>query len=328
MPEELPGIVHMNINVGVTSDSSLSIKSTMWPTGGIDLRVDETTALGRLPDNGRLPVISPIVEANDQIRRIMNHAIDVPLPPIPGWVAQAQGGHILALRLDDLSKRADSAAALQQLDQVRRKVAMPEGFDRMINAQTKSSVAGQAEAGRIEADAKEKLKEYLAQAYDTLVSVALAGDELRLLTGVVYARKSTMEALERAKDVDRVKGLLQDIQTARDRHDARPENLARITERLTQGAIEIQKIVVSNDPRNWVHAEEMAARRNLWSTGVFGLYGLGLKVLDAQAASKDANEFNDRMSRYASDAEQIRKMRMQAFDEYLAERRKFEAMVK
>jgi hypothetical protein len=45
VPDEVPGIVHMIADVSASSGSKLSVKSVLWQTGGIDLRVDNSAAV-------------------------------------------------------------------------------------------------------------------------------------------------------------------------------------------------------------------------------------------------------------------------------------------
>lgn len=74
MPAEVRGIIHMVVTASATSSSSLSIKALLWPTGGIDRRVDASVV--QLPGLGPLPVVSPVVETNEALRRILRHQIE------------------------------------------------------------------------------------------------------------------------------------------------------------------------------------------------------------------------------------------------------------
>lgn len=47
LPAEVPGVVHMIVNVRASERASLSIKSVMWQTGGIDLRVDTLASVSK-----------------------------------------------------------------------------------------------------------------------------------------------------------------------------------------------------------------------------------------------------------------------------------------
>lgn len=334
LPTEVAGIVHMVIDVQAKSDSDVSIKAIIWPTGGIDLRIDGNSKISQSPDMTMLPVISPVQETNEELRRILRQQIEVPLPEIPGWVAQARGGQralsYVALQADKISKGINAAAAVQQLEKVRRKAMMLDYYDRLINAATRERTGTLPELARLGDEAKTKRDEWLRQTFDTLTSITLAGHELRLFTGLIWPRRSAQEVLEMTKTLDQVKNLLADVNSAaeglkRGKFDA--EYWTRVTERVTELSFVLHETFRA-DPRDWVYGTEMGARRSLVAATAYGLYGLGMKFIELKELQQTVGELEDSMGARARDLAQIQRMRQRYFDEYLEEKRKFEEMTR
>jgi hypothetical protein len=336
-PAEVPGIVVMTVTVDVTSSTGLKVKGVLWPSGGIDLGIGDTYVV-RVPLQP-FPTANLAEGVNAEVKRVLPHEIFVPLPPIPGWVARATQGqaalNYVALQASELGKHTDAAAAQEQLEIVQRKAKLLAHIDGLINVQSKNSVAFQAEASRIEAEAREQRKEYLLASFDAATSIGLAGEELVLRTGTLWPRKAAIEALERAQKLDEWKTLLEDIQTAREDFENRREGKSRdpqywqsLTERGTDLAIELQKQLKKEDPRNWVYAGEMAARRNFIAQTGYGLYGLALKWRDLYSLAADAKLFNANTGAYAASMRSLQPFREKVMKDFLAERRKYEEIAK
>jgi hypothetical protein len=327
MPPEIAGIVHMIVNVRATSSSGLSIKSVMWQTGGIDLRLEPFV----WPKPGeRLPVVSPMVETNTALKRVAASLdkIVVPLPEIPGWVAQAKGGDkalkYVAVQADMLAKGANAAAAQAQLERVRHQAEMLANYDRLINAMTKSNVEAQAEAARLVALGESKRAEYLRDLYQTLVSIGMGSYK-------VWGR----EPGAALKWLDDGRNLLRDVETAFKAYDAHahresypPGYWTSLAKRTTELGIEIDRANAAAIIGSPDLPDKIAVRYKLGATLRYGVLGMSLKTLDAVALERDADMFNTLRGRAALDSKAIQDLRRRALIDYVSERKKYEAMVK
>lgn len=330
-PVEVTGIVTMEVNV-LPSDSGLRIKSVMCITGGVDLRVGDKSSVVRLPNLKRLSVISPVAETNEQIGRLVGQKTEVPLPEIPGWVGQAKGGQealkYVAIRANQVPGTANSAEIQEQMERLRQKAQLLAYYDNLINMSTRERVNALPELARLADEAKKKRTEYELEIFETLMSVAVSGDELRLATAPLVPRRSTTEASKTLKVLDNVRGLLQDAQTSLERKSSPPEYWTAVSKRFTDLAIEFQNQMNLTSPKTWIYAEDIATHRSLVASIGFGLYQLGMKILDLQKAMNTTQDLEQQMSSSATDAARIQKSRQECFDDYRRERAILEAMMK
>ena len=330
LPPEIPGTVTMEVTARATSNSGLTIRRILWLSGGIDLRVADNSSVVVLPDLGRLPIISPVPESNDQIRRIMSQKTEVPVPEIPGWVGQARGGQqalkYVALRTDQLSHCSNPEDAMRQLAQVKKKASMLTYYDDQINSATVAREPAMADLNRLTADAETKEKEFRDELIQSLISTLVELNAIHTYSQPILLLPAR-EAEERLHHLDQVRQLAEDLKAALERRESPGEYRIRWGYRIAELANELKKQWDLTNPQEWLNAREMAARRMLLiSLGAHAL-SIELKAFDLAQALQDADELNQQMGDAARQAQHNQEMRQKYFDAYKNERAKLDAMM-
>jgi hypothetical protein len=329
-PQDVQGVSQVFVRVSGESQR-LNTHYTIIQLGGIDLRVRDNSTVVRLPDLGRLPVISPIPALNERIHRISSLQTEPPLPPIPDWVAQSGVGkdamQYVNVRMNEAAERPDAALLLAQLERVKRKALLLEHCDSKINELTRRNMANQQEAAKLVAESGMQTLEYFKEAIKSVSSIRQAADELRAILAHGGTPPPLSKVAKAAKTLENVKGLLEDLNTGLEKRDKPADYWTRIAERTGQLAIEFNKQFALTDPEAWVYAEEIAARRSLVLAILVGLQTVALKLLDIQAALMDADELSARSGNDLKLGDRIRSACKTDFDDYRRERKKYEDML-
>lgn len=330
-PTEVTGIVNMEVAARAPTDSRLVVHRTTWITGGIDLRVADNSFVVKLPDLGRLPIISPVAQDDEELRRILRRKSEVPLPEIPGWVAQAHSGQealsYVALRGGQLSHCGDPAAALTQLDRVKRKASMLAYYDGQINAATREREASMTELAKLKTEAEDKQREYWNETYQAVVSLLVDLDALHTYSRPILLLPAR-ESAERIEHLDQARRIGLDLKAALEKRASPTEYRIEVGERLAELASELKKQWDLTSPHTWLDAREMAAHRMVLISSGAHVISLTHRVLELQDALQTTDELNQKMGDAAQQTGRIQSQYQHYTDSYRDERNKLEAMMK
>ena len=334
VPSVVPGVVHLTLTIDMPTESRLALRSTIWEAGGVDLRFDNDTSVVTVGPLQPYPVVRPVLEANDQLRRIAAHKIDVPLPDIPGWVAHAGGGEqalrYVAVQAGAAAKCQDPAGVNQQLELVRRKATILEGYDNMINAQTRSRVAALSELQRLSESADRKRTEmywFLASKATSLSSaLGRLQTEYEAIRGMPMPPPSKLPGY--ISDLKQLKGVLDDVKTASERKERSDEYWRAVAKRLAEYVVAVEQDVRETRLDTWFTSRYVGAKVNLTVTLTFMLHSYAMKLIEIQTMLTETRTLDEQMRTQAVDSRTIQANRQRYDDEYRRERATLDAMMK
>ena len=357
-PAEYPGVIHMAIAV-----KSGPVGSIITAAGGVDMRVEDWWNL-RTGDFREVPVVNMTVPSlkhpNDELNKVYRtlKIVEPPSPArdLPGWVAQARGGQqalqYVSLKQNEVSQKTDSVEVLLQLEKVKKKAAMLDYYDRIINAQTKERMEAMQEMSRLKEESDKKQQELLEEARELAFSLLLNLRKLDWANAPVLTqeKRNAEHFLETVEDLAKIKdlanGLLEEIERAR-QGKSDPDRLLKTTRELTDDAITVRKVLMPNSPDwvreggavaarpglrvgqspEWIRAEDVATKSSVVAGVTFAAISIEMKSFEYIDLSKANAQIADALGDRAKELKDVQRMRERFVQEYNVEKRKLEAMM-